>query len=110
MEAYVLRADGLQDLLMGVTEGIRVKHGVGLGRYEQVRTVGVLCVLLHQQLHRPLRDSQLTDGVGGLGLADHQLAVDAVHLLAETVIFSTSKSVHSRARSSPRRRPVVSSR
>ena len=31
-------------------------------------------------------------------------------LLTEMVMFSTSKSVHSRARSSPRRRPVVSSR
>ena len=47
----VLRTDGPQDLLMGVPEGVRVEHGAGLGRYEQVRTVGVLCVLLHQQLH-----------------------------------------------------------
>ena len=59
VKAYVLRADSLQDLLMGVPEGARVEHGTGFGRYEQVRTVGVLCVLLHQQLHRPLRDSQL---------------------------------------------------
>ena len=50
---------------MGVAEGIRVEHGAGLGRYEQVGAVGVLCVLLCQQLHRPLRDSQLADG--GLG-------------------------------------------
>ena len=27
----VLRADGLQDLLMGVPEGVRVKHCAGLG-------------------------------------------------------------------------------
>ena len=27
-------ADGLQALLMGVPEGIRVEHGAGLGRYE----------------------------------------------------------------------------
>ena len=27
-------ADGLQDLLMGVPEGIRVEHGAGLGRHE----------------------------------------------------------------------------
>ena len=32
----VLRADGLQDLLMGVAEGVRVEHGAGLGRHEQV--------------------------------------------------------------------------
>ena len=71
VEAYVLRADGLQDLLMGVAEGIRVEHGAGLGRHKQVRTVGVLAVLLHQQLHGPLRNGQLADGVGCLGLADH---------------------------------------
>ena len=34
MKAYVLRADGLQDLLMGVAEGVRVEHGAGLGRHE----------------------------------------------------------------------------
>ena len=34
VEAYVLRADGLQDLLMGVPEGVRVEHGAGLGRHE----------------------------------------------------------------------------
>ena len=79
----VLRADGLQDLLMGVAEGVRVEHGAGLGRHKQVGTVGVLAVLLHQQLHRPLRDGQLTDGVWRLGLADHQFTVDAVYLLAD---------------------------
>ena len=59
----VLRADGLQDLLMGVAEGVRVEHGAGLGRHKQVGTVWVLCVFLHQQLHRPLRDGQLADTV-----------------------------------------------
>ena len=78
----VLRADGLQDLLMGVPEGIRVEHGAGLGRHKQVRTVGVLCVFLHQQLHRPLRDGQLADGVGRFGLADYQFTVETVALLS----------------------------
>ena len=78
----VLRADGLQDLLMGVAEGVRVEHGAGLGRHEQVGTVGVLCVLLYQQLHRPLRNGQLADGVGRLGLADHQFTVETVVLLS----------------------------
>ena len=27
-------ADGLQDLLMGVAEGVRIEHSAGLGRYE----------------------------------------------------------------------------
>lgn len=31
MEAYVFCADGLQNLLMGVPEGVRVEHGAGLG-------------------------------------------------------------------------------
>lgn len=79
----VLRTDGPQDLLMGVPEGVRVEHGAGLGRHEQVGTVGVLCVFLYQQLHCPLRDGQSADGVRRLGLADHQFAVDAVHLLAD---------------------------
>jgi len=43
----------------------------------------VLCVLLYQQLHRPLRDGQSADGVGRLGLADYQFTVDTVHLLAD---------------------------
>ena len=34
MKAYVLRADGLQDLLIGVAEGVRVEYGAGLGRHE----------------------------------------------------------------------------
>ncbi len=68
---------------MGVAEGIRVEHGAGLGRYEQVGTVWVLCVLLCQQLHRPLRDSQLANGVRRLGLADYQFTVDTVYLLAD---------------------------
>ena len=67
----VFRADGLQDLLMGVAEGVRVEHGAGLGRHEQVWAVGMLAVFLHQQLHRPLRDGQFADGVGRFGLADH---------------------------------------
>ena len=34
MEAYMLRTDGFQYFFVGVTEGVRVKHGAGLGRYE----------------------------------------------------------------------------
>ena len=30
----VFRTDGLQDLLMGVPEGVRIEHGAGLGRHE----------------------------------------------------------------------------
>ena len=52
VKSDVLRAAGLQDLLMGVAEGVRVEHGAGLGRYEQVGTVWVLCVFLHRQEYR----------------------------------------------------------
>jgi len=48
----MFRADGLQDLLMGVPEGIRVEHGAGLRRYEQVRAVGMLAMFLHRQEYR----------------------------------------------------------
>ena len=82
VEAYVLRADSLQYLFVGVTEGVRVKHGAGFRRYEQVRAVGMLAMFLHQQLHRPLRDGQFADGVGRFGLADHQFTVETVVLLS----------------------------
>ena len=52
VKSDVLRADGLQDLLMGVAEGVRVEHGAGLGRHKQVGTVWVLCVFLHRQEYR----------------------------------------------------------
>ena len=48
----VLRAYGLQDLLMGVPEGVRIEHGAGLGRHKQVGTVWVLCVFLYRQEYR----------------------------------------------------------
>ena len=83
MKAYVFRTDCLQYLFVGVAEGVRVEHGAGLGRHEQVGTVWVLCALLYQQLHRPLRNGQLADGVRRLGLADYQFTVDAVYLLAD---------------------------
>ena len=34
VKSDVFRADGLQDLLMGVAEGVRVEHSAGLGRHE----------------------------------------------------------------------------
>ena len=43
----------------------------------------MLAVLLHQQIHGPLRDGHLADGVGRLGLADHQFTVETVVLLSQ---------------------------
>ena len=34
VKSDVLRTDGLQDLLMGVPEGVRVEHGASLGRHK----------------------------------------------------------------------------
>ena len=45
MEPDVLRADGLQNFVMGSPEGVRVIHGSGFGRWEQIRIARVLFVL-----------------------------------------------------------------
>ena len=41
----MLRADGLQNFIVGSPEGVRVIHGSGLGRWEQIRIARVLFVL-----------------------------------------------------------------
>ena len=51
MEPDMLGADGFQDLLVGVPEGVRIEHSSRLGRREHVGISRVLLVLLHQQLH-----------------------------------------------------------
>ena len=56
MEADVFRADGFQDLVVGVPEGIWVIHGAGLGRGEQIGTAWMLFVLLDQKIYCLLRD------------------------------------------------------
>ena len=66
---------------MDMPEGVRVVHGAGLGGREQVGAVRMFFVLQYQQVHCLLRDGDGADGVGGLGLAHLQLAVDPVHLL-----------------------------
>ena len=81
VEPNMFRTNGFQDLLMGVPEGIRIEHSSRLGRREHVGISQVLLVLLHQQLHRLLRDWQDADGIMGLGLAHHQFSFGAGHLL-----------------------------
>ena len=54
MEPDMLGTDGFQDLLVGVSEGVRIEHPARLGRREHVGISRVLLVLLHQQLHRLL--------------------------------------------------------
>ncbi len=41
----VLRADGLQNFVMGPSKGVRVIHGSGLGGWKQIRVARVLFVL-----------------------------------------------------------------
>ena len=83
MEPDVLRTDSLEDLLVGMPEGVRIKHPARLGRREHVGIPRMLLVLLHQQIHRLLRDRQDTDGIVGLGLAHHQFSLGAGHLLRD---------------------------
>ena len=45
MEPYVFRADGLQNFIVGSPESVRVIHGSGFGRWEQIRIARVLFVL-----------------------------------------------------------------
>ena len=45
MEPDMLRADGFQNFVMGSPEGVRVIHGSGFGRWEQIRIARVLFVL-----------------------------------------------------------------
>ena len=54
MEPNVFRADGLEDLLMGVPEGIRVEHPASLGRWEHIRISRMLLVFRYHQVYRLL--------------------------------------------------------
>ena len=54
MEPDILRADGLEDLLVGVPEGVWIEHPSRLRRREHVGISRMLLVLLHQQVHRLL--------------------------------------------------------
>lgn len=54
MEPDMLDADGLEDLLVGVPEGVWIEHPSRLRRREHVGISRMLLVLLHQQVHRLL--------------------------------------------------------
>lgn len=69
MEADVFRADGFQDLVVRVPEGIRVIHGAGLRRGEQIGAAWMLFVLLDQKIYCLLRDRQCPYCVLRLGTA-----------------------------------------
>ena len=56
MEPNVFRADGLQNFVVGSPEGIRVVHGSGLGRWEQIRVTRVFLAFDGQQVNCLLRE------------------------------------------------------
>ena len=47
VEPYMLRADGFQNLLVGMPKGVRIEHSSRLGRWEHVGIPWMLLVLLH---------------------------------------------------------------
>ena len=59
VKSDVLRADGLQNFIVGSAESVRVIHSPGLGRWKQIRIARVLFVFGNQQVDRLLRKGRL---------------------------------------------------
>ncbi len=83
VEPDVLRADGLQNFIVGSPEGVRVIHGSGFGRREQIRVARMFLVLGNQQVNCLLRKGQRPHGVSRFRRAYNQFAVDAVYLFRD---------------------------
>ena len=79
----MFRADGLQNFIVGSPEGVRVIHGSGFGRWEQIRIARVLFVLGDQQVNRLLWEGQRSHGVACFRWTDHQFPVDSVYLFRD---------------------------
>ena len=88
MESNVFRADGLQNFIVGSPEGVRVIHGSGFGRWEQIRIARVLFVLGNQQVDRLLRKGQRPHRVACFRRTDHQFPVDSIYLLGDGKRFA----------------------
>ena len=84
----MFRADGLQNFIVGSPEGVRVIHGSGFGRWEQIRIARVLFVLGNQQVDCLLRESQRSHGVASFRRTDHQFPVDSIYLLGDGKRFA----------------------
>ena len=84
----VLRADGLQNFIVGSPEGVRVIHGSGLGRWKQIRVARVFLMFGNQQVNCLLREGQRSHGVACFRRTDHQFPVDAVHLFRDGKRFA----------------------
>ena len=84
----VLRADGLQNFIVGPAESVRVIHGSGLGRREQIWVARVFFVLGNQQVNRLLREGQSANGISRFRRTDHQFPVDSIYLLGDGKRFA----------------------
>ena len=83
MEADVFGTDGFQNLIVSVSEGIRIIHRSGFWGREHIRISGMFLVFLYQQVYRLLRNGNRSDGVLRLRPADYQFSVDAADLLCD---------------------------
>ncbi len=111
MEPDVLRADGLQNFVMGSAESIRVIHSSGLGGWKQIQVARVLFVLGNQQVDCLLWGASVRTELRVFGgLTTNSPLMRFTCFVTASVRFSMSKSVHWRANNSPLRRPVVSSK
>ena len=72
-----------QQLFVDTPDGIGAPVATGPGGSEHQRAVRVLLVFGDKQLHRPLGDCHLPDGVLCLGGGKHQLAVYLGKLLVD---------------------------
>ena len=81
MEPDVRESGVFQNFLMEVYHGVRMVHLSGDGRGEHIRAVGVLVMLLDQQIHRCLRDGYQPHRVFCLGTGELQEAVRVTDIL-----------------------------
>ena len=88
MESNVFRADGFQNFIMGSPEGVRVIHGSGFGRWEQIRITRVLFVLGNQQVNCLLRESQRPHGVACFRRTYNQFPTDSIYLFRDGKRFT----------------------
>ena len=88
MEPDVFRTDSFQNFIMGSAKSVRVIHGSGFGRWEQIRITRVLFVFGNQQVDCLLRESQRSHGVASFRRTDHQFPVDSIYLLGDGKRFA----------------------
>ena len=74
---YILdeKPDCIQDFLVQSGDGLRAPDATGSGRGKEVDAVGMILPVLHQQVHRLLRDDHRADGVGSLGRSRYQFTI-----------------------------------